>query len=266
MSRRLLVLGSITAVGATASILLFNQNNSPSLISITPSLNNSSTPSSLPKNENALLPSLTKPLISVDKSPLKEAISYSQPIATPTTPLVKSRQFVPSSSVKLSQQKPMPIITKNTTNPVGSRQFLLTQEAQLSSNKLPQVFTHRSRPIVAPIDYPIVPIESLATPTPILETPTLNPQELLVTPAPVPSPINSLATPVPIPTNSSTTLPSPTNSLATPVPIPTNSSTTLPSPTNSLATPVPSPTNASTTLPIQTKPIATPTPNQPKSL
>jgi hypothetical protein len=231
MSRRLLVLGSITAVGATASLLIFNQNSLRSPISITPTLpNTSAAQSSSNKKGNVLiplLPSLTKPLTSSDelsrKEPLAELRLSSQPIATPTITLsVKPKQFVSSSLSKSSLEKP-----PNMINPVSSQQLVSRGEAELSPKKSAPVFTHRSRPIVAPMDYPVVPIESLATPTPVLETPTPNtPRELFVTPVPIPetptpkaplvtqTPIQPLAIPsTPIELLAT---PRPTNLLATP--------------------------------------------------
>jgi len=231
MSRKLLVLGSIMAVGATASLLLFNQNSSRSPISTIPTLlSTSPTPTSFKKNENTLvplLPSLAKPLTSPAELSLKESqpepnIS-SQPLATPTITSVKPKPFASTTLAKSSLQKPPPIVTPTLGSPLNSRQFVSTGEAELAPKKSPPVFTHRSRPIVPPIDYPVVPTESLATPMPILEIPTPNTsREILVTPMPIaetptlkaplitPTPIESLATPTPTPMQSTPILtPSP---------------------------------------------------------
>lgn len=222
MSKMLLILGSLTAVVAIAILLLVNQDSSQAPISLTSTPSStSSTQLSLKQNNNVLvplLPSLTKPLISAIQSPLKETIPESQrfypPITTPRNTLVKPRQFVPSYPTKPSLQKPPSTTRQTLINPVKPRQLMSTEESELPLQKLSPVFTHRSRPIVPPIDYPVVPTELIATPILILETPTPNtPKELLTTPRPIqetPTPIQPLITPTPI---------TPIESLATPRPI-----------------------------------------------
>jgi hypothetical protein len=260
MSRKLLVLGSLISVGATASLLLFNQNSSRSPISIIPTLSNtSSTQSSFKKNENVLaplLPSLRKPLTSTSELSLKESqpepnIS-SQPIAKPTITSVKPKQFVSEPLAKSSLQTPPPIVTRELSNrelsnSVESRQFLSAEEAELSPKKLIPVFTHRSRPIVPPIDYQMVPTESLATPVPTAETPT--PTQPFIAPTPTqpfitPTPTQPFITPTP---TQPFITPTPTQPLTTATPI---------TPIELLETPTP----------IQATPIISPSPTQPKPL
>ncbi len=258
MFKMLLILGSLTAVVATAILLLINQNSlqSPNSLTPTPS-STSSNQLSLKQNNNVLvplLPSLTKPLISAVQSPLKETLPESQryypPITIPRKTLAKPSKFVPSYPVKPSLQKPPSIVTQTLINPVKPRQFISRGESELPLKKLPPVFTHRSRPIVPPIDYPVVPTESIATPIPIIETPTPNtPRQLLTTPIQIP------ATPTP---NAPTVTPTPTP--ATPTPnAPTVTPTPLqlatPTPTDLLSTPTPTPTNSLAT------PTPTPAPN-----
>lgn len=246
MFKMLLILGSLTAVVATAILLLVNQNSSQSPNSLTPiPSSTSSNQLSLKQNNNVLvplLPSLTKPLISAVQSPLKETLPepqrYYPPITTPRKTLVKPSKFVPSYPAKPSLQKPPSIATQTLINPVKPRQFVSRGESELPLKKLPPVFTHRSRPIVPPIDYPVVPTESIATPIPIIETPipiietpTPNtPRQLLITPIPTPAtPTPSAPTVTPTPLQLAT--PTPTDLLSTPTP----------TPTNSLATPTPTP-------------------------
>lgn len=235
MSRKLLVWGSIIAVGATTSLLLSNQNTSQSPISITPPSSIDSTPPSKNKKENRLaplLPSLAKPLtssaeLSLKEPQLKQNIS-SQPLAIPTITSIKPKQFVPHTSL----QKPLPPTTQTIINSGNSSQFVPTETTASSPIKSAPVFTHRSRRIVPPIDYPVLPPELLATPSPIAETPTPNiTRESLATPMPIPetpTPSAPLITPTPTEPLITPTLIQP---LATPTEIqetPTNSSATPP--------------------------------------
>jgi hypothetical protein len=219
MSTRLLVMGSIMAVGAAASLLLFKQSSSRSPISIIPTPSSNSSTQTFKSKKDALpplLPSLAKfPASTAELSPKKpqtESNLSSQLLDTPTITSVKPIQFVPNTLAKSALQKPLPIITPITSS-LNSRRFVSTGEAELSPRKSPLVFTHRSRPIVPPIDYPIVPTESIATPMPIAETPTPNtltestatPMSIAETPTPtplkplvIPTLIQPLATPTPI--------------------------------------------------------------------
>ncbi|MGB5963172.1 MAG: hypothetical protein WBG73_21220 [Coleofasciculaceae cyanobacterium] len=231
MPTRLLVMGSMMAVGAAASLLLFNQNSSRPPISIIPTPSSNNSPQTFQKKKNVLtplLPSLAKPPTSTTelslKKPQPEQNISSQILAKPTITSVKTKQFVPNTSTKSTLQKPLPTITPTISRSLNSRRFVSTGEAELSTNKSPLVFTHRSRPILPPIDYPIVPTESLATPMPIVETPMPNSlRESLATPKPIaetptPTPLKPLATPILIQPLATPTPTTSTNLLATPTP------------------------------------------------
>lgn len=229
MPTRLLVMGSIMAVGAVASLLLFNQNNSRSPISIisTPSGDRSTQIIHKKKNSLApLLPSLAKPPTPTTelslKKPQPEQKISSKLLPTPTITSAKPKQFVPNNLTQSTLQKPLPIITPTIRSSLSSRRFTSTGEAELSTSKSPLVFTHRSRPILPPIDNPIVPT-SLVTPLPIAETPTPNIlRESLATPMPIaetPTPLKPLAIPTLIQPLATPTPTTSTNLLATPTPI-----------------------------------------------
>jgi hypothetical protein len=243
MYGKLLALGSLAVALIATSLLILNQDNSPSLtnVSVTPSSSPASKETSLQKNDTTLvplLPSLTKSLPStVDlslKEPLPEIKPSSQPVFTPIIPYIKTSPIISRSSTKLTLEKPLTTVRQNLINPIHSRDILPRKIAESPLRKLQPVFTHRSRPIVTPIAEPIVP-KALAMPTPSTTTEPLT----------IHAPIQVLSTPI-TPTEP-LTIHAPTQILSTPI-----------TPAETLAIPLPTPTNS-------IKPLTTPLPSAPQN-